>query len=84
MCAAQPRPQRAPFPPPPPPAPPQTPGPPPPPPQLYPPAMRPSSQQIFGYAAWGGVVGAVALYVVQPVDWIKANMGLEKTEEAAH
>jgi hypothetical protein len=46
--------------------------------------MRPSSQQIFGYAAWGGVVGAVALYVVQPVDWIKANMGLEKTEEAAH
>jgi hypothetical protein len=46
--------------------------------QLYPPAMRPSSQQILGYGAWGGVVGAVLFYAIQPFDWIKSNLGQEE------
>jgi hypothetical protein len=51
--------------------------------QAWPKAMRPLPQQVFGYAAWGGVVGAVAIYMVQPWDWAAATLGLKK-DEAAH
>lgn len=33
--------------------------------QVYPRAQWPTRQQITGYGAWGGVVAAAALYVVQ-------------------
>lgn len=49
--------------------------------KAYPKAMWPSRQQVFGYAAWGGVVGAVALYAVQPWDYLSSVLGTKKEDQ---
>jgi hypothetical protein len=48
--------------------------------KVYPRAQWPTRQAVIGYSAWGGVVAAAALYVVQPWDWIQENLGLKKAE----
>ncbi|KAI8476805.1 MAG: hypothetical protein J3K34DRAFT_463785 [Monoraphidium minutum] len=50
--------------------------------KVYPKAMWPSKQKVMGLSAWGGVVGAVLLYTVQPWDYAKSLM--TKEEEASH
>lgn len=49
--------------------------------QIYPRAMWPSRYQILGYAAWGGVVVAGGLFLVQPFGFIKDTLGLGDKEK---
>lgn len=46
--------------------------------------MRPSRQQVLGYAAWGAPAGATLLYLVQPWDWIAVNLGLKEGGAGGH
>lgn len=49
--------------------------------KFYPRAQWPTPAALRGKAAWGGVLAAAAIYVIQPFDWAEEVLGMKKQEQ---
>ncbi|KAL3142478.1 hypothetical protein ABBQ38_002806 [Trebouxia sp. C0009 RCD-2024] len=51
--------------------------------KMLPPTLRPSTTDLRAAVAWAATGGAGVIFLVQPFDWIKAQLGGPVSESGA-